>query len=135
MQKQRQQHNVSMSHMLLNWLFRFLILYSLFFRPLLIQNSRNTGINYLHGNIHQSTPASMEARDETLRGKSKGKVHPLDSHKQVECSQDKMNSTGTFLSRSIFSQLMSPSGASITYFGSEHILKSLFPLTNRHSER
>lgn len=77
----------------------------------------------------------MEARDEKLLGKSKGKVHPLDSCKQAKCSQDKMNKTRMFLSKSIFSQLMSLSGASITYLDDEHILKSIFPLTNRHSER
>lgn len=76
----------------------------------------------------------MEARDEKL-GKSKEKVHPLDSYKQTKCSQDKINKTGTFPSKCIFSQLMSLSGASITYLDDEHIFKSIFLLTNRHSER
>lgn len=77
----------------------------------------------------------MEARDEKLLGKSKEKVHPLDSYKQTKCSQDKINKTGTFPSKCIFSQLMSLSGASITYLDDEHIFKSIFLLTNRHSER
>lgn len=77
----------------------------------------------------------MEARDEKLLDKSKAKVHPLDSYKQAKCSQDKMNQTGTFLSKCISSQLMSLSGASITYLDDEHIFKSIFLLTNRHSER
>lgn len=46
-----------------------------------------------------------------------------------------MNKTGTFLSKCILSQLMSLSGASITYLDDEHIFKSIFLLTNRHSER
>lgn len=62
-------------------------------------------------------------------------MHPLDSYKQAKHSQNKMNKTGTLLSKCIFSQLMSLSGASITYLDDEHIFKSIFLLTNRHSER
>lgn len=76
----------------------------------------------------------MEARDEKLLGKSKRKVHPLASYMQTKCSQDKINKTGVFLSKCIFSQLMCLSGASSTYLDDEHIFKSIFLLTNRHSE-
>lgn len=77
----------------------------------------------------------MKAGNEKSLGKSEGKVHSLDSYKQAKCSQDTMNKTGTFLSKCIFSQLMSLSGASTTYLDDEHIFKSIFLLTNRHSER
>lgn len=56
----------------------------------------------------------MKARNEKLLGKSKGKVHSLDSYKQAKCSQDTMNKSGTFISKCIFSQLMFLSGASTT---------------------
>jgi len=56
----------------------------------------------------------MEVTDKKLLGKPKGKMRQLDSYKQAKFSEDKINKTRTFLSKCIFSKLMSLIGANIT---------------------